>query len=149
MCRARIVIERFDPPIMPATHLPGGAQDDRFKQLPSVHCLHRAYQTMSTISIAQSALAPLPFARQQALYRAELREWVISEKPILCTVERHVVPPRFEKRTCPVTVFEEHDHRTTVRQACQLQNAKTPSVCFSSNLRAKISPRPRHVSSRD
>jgi hypothetical protein len=81
---------------------------------------------MSTISIAQSALAPLPFARQQSLYRAELGERVISEKPMLCTVKRHIVPPRFEKRTCPVTVFEEHDHRTTVRQACQLQNSKRP-----------------------
>jgi hypothetical protein len=139
----RIVIERLDPPITPAADLAGRTQDDRFEQLSRVHCLHRPDQTMSTISVTQSAFTPLSFARQQALYRAELGEWMISEKPKLCTVERHVLPPHFEKRTCPVTVF---GGVTTERRFEKLVNSKTPNALFSSNLRAKIVSRAKHVS---
>jgi hypothetical protein len=101
MSRARIVIERLDPPITSAAHLAGRTQDDRFEELSRVYRLHRSYQTMSTISVTQSALAPLPFARQQAFYRAEFGEWMISEKLKLCTVERHILSSALRETHVP------------------------------------------------
>jgi hypothetical protein len=74
MTRARIVIERFDPPIAFAADRSGRAQDDRGDLLPPTCRLDRANEAVPAVAVPQPALAPLLLGRQQAFDPRELGE---------------------------------------------------------------------------
>jgi len=74
VCRVRIVVEEFDPPITLSADLSGRMQDDTLEHLPAFHGLDCTDQAVATMGVAQPALAPLLLGRKHALHRPEFHE---------------------------------------------------------------------------
>jgi len=74
VCRVRIVVEEFDPPITLSADLSGRVQDDTLEHLPAFNGLDCTDQTVATIGVTQPALAPLLLGRKHTLHRPEFHE---------------------------------------------------------------------------
>src|SRR5438128_1155776 len=97
MCRPRVVIEEFDPPVALPADLPDRTQDDPIEHPSRVSRLDRADQAITAVDVAQSSLAPLRLGGEQTLDRTQLGERTIVKQ--ICAVERHFLTPRSARCT--------------------------------------------------
>jgi hypothetical protein len=89
MCRNRVVIEEFEPPIMFSAYVSCGVHDNGLQYLMRFHCLHCPDETIPAFAVAQSPPAPLLLGRQQPIYSSEFREPIICSETWICSIKRH------------------------------------------------------------
>ena len=69
----RVIVEKFNSPIVFPAGLSGSAQDDWLEYLPRFDRLHGPHEAMAAVAVTHFALAPLLLGREQTLDCSELR----------------------------------------------------------------------------